>query len=109
MPLGGALIHSFIHRLKHLIHSEEHDYSCSSTDFGGLRLFHFCQLGGGRRRWLQTISVECGAGCIKEAERKEKLQASDSCVELSSQIIITFYYYYYYYYCLKKLSFKKTN
>ena len=80
-----------------------------STDFGGLSLFHFCQLGGGRRRWLQTISVGCGAGCIKEAERKEKLQASNSCVELSSEIIITFYfyYYYYYYYCLKSYCLKK--
>ena len=36
--------------------------------------------------------VGCGAGCIKEAERKEKLQVSDSCAELSSEIIITFYF-----------------
>ena len=36
--------------------------------------------------------VGCGAGCIKEAERKEKLQVSDPCAELSSEIIITFYF-----------------
>ena len=75
-----------------MIHSEEHDYSCSSTDFGGLSLFHFCQLGGGRRRWLRTIIVWGVRGCIKEAERKEKLQVSDPCAELSSEIIITFYF-----------------
>lgn len=64
----------------------------SSTDFGGLSLFHFCQLGGGRRRWLQTISVGCRVGCVREAERKEKPQVSDPCAELSSEIIITFYF-----------------
>ena len=64
----------------------------SSTDFGGLSLFHFCQLGGGQEEVAPNNNcVGCGAGCIKEAERKEKLQVSDPCAELSSEIIITFY------------------
>ena len=29
----------------------------SSTNFGGLSVFHFCQLGVGRRRWLRTVIV----------------------------------------------------
>lgn len=35
-------------------------FMISCTDFGGLSFFHFCQLGGGRRRWLRTICVGCG-------------------------------------------------
>ena len=65
----------------------------SSTDFGGLSIFHFCQLGEGQEEVAPNNNcVGCGAGCIKEAERKEKLQVSDPCGELSSEIIITFYF-----------------
>lgn len=66
----------------------------SSTNFGGLSvLFSFLSVGRGQEEVAPNNNcVGCGVGCIKEAERKEKLQVSDPCAELSSEIIITFYF-----------------